>query len=296
MVSAWHDRDRSFGPGPLEERPPLEAARLRRQLLVPGSLFTSLQVVDQTGSTNADVREFALTGAPEGTVLAAEQQVRGRGRLDRPWVSPPRAGLTFSVLLRPVGVPARRWTWLPLLTGCAVVDAINGPGSVGARLKWPNDVLVNAGPERSGKVCGILLERVETPAGPAAVLGIGLNVLHRRDELPTPTAGSLSLAMGRPVDRERLLVAVLSHLAEWYDRWREAAGDPEQGLRASYRERCATVGTVVRVQTGSDSWVEGTALDVDGDGRLVVETADGREAFSAGDVVHVRPGGLSNRA
>jgi len=257
---------------------------------------TALDVVDQTGSTNADVREFALTGAPEGTVLVAEQQVRGRGRLDRPWVSPPRAGLTFSILLRPVEVPARRWTWLPLLTGCAVVDAIDELSTAEVRLKWPNDVLLEGGPDGSRKVCGILLERVETPAGPAAVLGIGVNVSHRRDELPTPTAGSLALATGGEVDRERLLVAILTHLGAWYTRWRNAAGDPEQGLRVSYRERCATVGSVVRVQTGHDSWIEGTALDVDGDGRLVVQNGERTEAFSAGDVVHVRAGGLSSRA
>src|SRR5687768_10300121 len=108
-------------------RPPLDAADLRRDLVVPGGLWTSLAVVAETGSTNADLVAAARTGEPEGAVLVAERQTAGRGRLGRQWESPAGAGLAVSLLLRPgAGVPVRRLGWLPLLTGVALVEAVRG--------------------------------------------------------------------------------------------------------------------------------------------------------------------------
>ncbi|GAB3421118.1 biotin--[acetyl-CoA-carboxylase] ligase [Flindersiella endophytica] len=265
------------------DRPPLSAGELRTRL---GVLIADLDVRDETGSTNADVRELAAAGAPEWTVVAAEHQVTGRGRLDRVWTSPPRAGLTFSVLLRPgADVPTRRWTWLPMLAGCAVVEGIAEATGVQAKLKWPNDVLAG---DQDLKLCGILLEAAATPAGVAAVIGIGLNVSTQADELPAPTATSLALEGAAGPDRAALLQAILVSLHRLYDAWQAGVGEPG-ALLELYSSLCATVGRRVRVELGPQEWVEGQATGIDDDGRLVVRTPDGGErAFGAGDVVHVR--------
>ena len=248
-------------------RPPLRATALQRALAPDG---WRVEVLRTTGSTNAVVAERALAGEPAGLVVVAEQQTSGRGRLDRSWSSPPRAGLTLSALVRPE-LPAARWPWLPLLTGLAVATAVREQAELDAVLKWPNDVLVDG-----RKVCGVL---AEVPQPGAAVLGIGLNVTTRADELPTATATSLQLAGGATTDRDTLLRAVLRALTD-------VLADVD-GSRAAYRERCSTLGQRVRVEQPGGSVVEGVASAVDDDGRLVV---DGR-AHGAGDVVHLRPAG-----
>src|ERR687898_2863990 len=137
-------------------RPPLSGRALAAALVRDGSFVTDLRVVPSTGSSNDDVAALASAGAPEGLVLVAEEQTGGRGRLDRGWRSPPRAGLSFSVLLRPPpAVPVHRRTWLPLLAGLAVQQAVERLAEVPVRLKWPNDVLL--GDDR-GKAAGILVQ------------------------------------------------------------------------------------------------------------------------------------------
>src|SRR5262245_26488892 len=127
------------------ERPPLSSRSLERALIVPGGLWRRLDLRVETGSTNADATEAALAGEAEGLIVVAEQQVAGRGRRDRTWVSPARAGLTVSVLLRPDGVPSRQWGWLPLLAGVALREAVQRITELDATLKWPNDLLVKIG-------------------------------------------------------------------------------------------------------------------------------------------------------
>ncbi len=264
------------------DRPPLRAALLRRALVAPRGDWAGLDVVARTGSTNADLLAAARAGAPDRTVLVAEQQDAGRGRLGRRWSSPPRAGLTCSVLLRPVPVPVHRWGWLPLLAGVALARVVDRLGEIDVALKWPNDLLV--GPA-GDKVAGILAEA----SGTAVVLGIGLNVTTRADELP-PGGASLALAGAACTDREALLRALLRGLAQDDRRWREAGGDPAaSGLRAAYRTRCATLGELVRVCLPDGGMLEGLAVDVDSDGRLVLRTAAGESPVAAGDVRHVRP-------
>src|SRR5712671_2426001 len=123
------------------DRPALDEASLRRALVRPGGLWRAVEVTASTASTNADLLAQAAGGAPEGIVLAAEEQSAGRGRMGRAWVSPPRAGLTFSLLVRPATVPPARRGWLSLLTGVAVASAVTAVTGVDTRLKWPNDVL-----------------------------------------------------------------------------------------------------------------------------------------------------------
>jgi BirA family transcriptional regulator, biotin operon repressor / biotin---[acetyl-CoA-carboxylase] ligase len=270
------------------DRPPLNEAALRRAIVHPGGLWTALDVVEATGSTNSDLAARAGQGAAEGTVLVAEEQSSGRGRLDRRWSAPPRSGIIFSALLRPAGVPVARWGWLPLLTGVAVALAVSRTAGVDTALKWPNDLLVTVGGEER-KAGGILAER---PGGDSVVVGVGLNVTLRADELPVPAAGSLALAgAAGTTDRDPLLRAVLRSLADWYRQWRAADGDPDDcGLRRTYTAGCSTLGRTVRAELPGGASLAGTAVGVDHDGRLVLATADGAEqAVGAGDVVHLRP-------
>jgi BirA family transcriptional regulator, biotin operon repressor / biotin---[acetyl-CoA-carboxylase] ligase len=251
---------------------------------VSGQLWREVRTVTETGSTNADLLAAARAGEPEGLVLVTRSQTAGRGRLGRQWQSPPGTGLTFSVLLRPAEVPPPALGWLPLLTGVAVASAVTEVSAVPTRLKWPNDVLTGR-----AKLGGILAEAWDS----AVVIGIGLNVSQRRDQLPaTATSLSLAAAGGRPVSKERLLEAVLASLARWYLAWRDqpSPGDADAcGLRAEYLSRCATVGQEVSVMLPDGRSVSGRASGVDRAGQLEVLTAAGPVQVSAGDVVHVRP-------
>ncbi|MEU9737250.1 biotin--[acetyl-CoA-carboxylase] ligase [Streptomyces sp. NPDC048002] len=279
--SRWSDLD----------RPPLNAAALRRALVRDGGhggLYRDVDVVQRTGSTNADLVDLAVAGtAEEGAVLVAEEQTAGRGRLDRQWTAPPRSGLFFSVLLKPADVPVARWGWLPLLTGVAVATGLSRAAGVDTALKWPNDVLVSVeGEER--KTGGILAERA---GDDGVVIGVGVNVTLRAEELPVPQAGSLALAGAVGTDRDPLLRAVLRSLEDWYGRWRAAGGDPvASGVMEAYAAGCATLGRKVRAELPGDRTLVGEAVAVDGDGRLVIATEEGVQApVGAGDIVHLRP-------
>ncbi|MER6351474.1 biotin--[acetyl-CoA-carboxylase] ligase [Streptomyces sp. NPDC001634] len=273
------------------DRPPLNAAALRRALVREGGLWTGIDLVQRTGSTNTDLVARAAAGqAAEGAVLVAEEQNAGRGRLDRTWTAPPRSGLFFSVLLEPAEVPVARWGWLPLLAGVAVATGLARAAGVDTALKWPNDLLVTVGGEER-KAGGILAERAGPAGQDTVVIGIGINVTLREDELPVPTAGSLALAGARTTDRDTLLRAVLRSLEEWYGRWRTAGGDPAaSGLQETYAAGSATLGRLVRAELPGDRSITGEAVAVDGDGRLVLATEDGvQEPVGAGDIVHLRP-------
>lgn len=246
----------------------------------PGALWSSITVLAATGSTNEDLAAAARRGAPEGTVLMTDNQTAGRGRLDRAWTTPPGVSVATSVLLRPADIPAARWPWLSLMTGVGLVDGIRAATGLPAGLKWPNDVLIG-----DQKLCGLLAERVETPGGPAVVLGFGINVSMDRAELPVTTATSLWLE-GAEISKTALMADVLRALAGAYRMWREA---PDQ-LAARYAERCVTLGRELRVHLGEGD-VTGTAIGIDRAGGLRVRTATGERTFTAGDVIHLRPAG-----
>ncbi|MBK3647538.1 biotin--[acetyl-CoA-carboxylase] ligase [Streptomyces sp. MBT33] len=276
--SRWSDLD----------RPPLNAVALRRGLVREGGLWREVEVVQRTGSTNSDLVALAEAGkAGEGWVLVAEEQTAGRGRLDRQWTAPARSGLFFSVLLAPSEVPVARWGWLPLLTGVAVATGLARAAGVDTALKWPNDLLVSIGGQER-KAGGILAERA---GDHRVVVGVGINVTLRENELPVPTAGSVALAGAVSTDRDPLLRAALRSLEEWYRRWRDAGGDPaESGLQETYAAGCATLGRTVRAELPGDRSIVGEAVAVDGDGRLVIATEEGvQEPVGAGDIVHLRP-------
>lgn len=260
-------------------RPPLDRLSLRAALLGSESLWREVDVVAELPSTNAELADRARRGAAPGTVLAVDFQSAGRGRLDRTWVAPPRSGLAFSFLVRPQQVPIARWTWMSLLVGLAVDATVNAAGAPAA-LKWPNDVTVHG-----RKIAGILLERVDTPAGAALVAGIGLNVSTTAEELPVGGATSLRLEDADITDRSVLLRSCLRNVEALYRSWTASAGDPTGGIQASYVRRCETLGQRVTIFNPDGSQSTGLAEAIDEAGRLVV---DGKPV-SAGDVVHVRP-------
>ena len=261
---------------------PLDPVRLRRDLLEPGALWRRLDVVPETGSTNADLAVRARTGERTGAVLLTDHQTAGRGRLGRTWTAPAGSSIAMSLLVQPDGVPAARWTWLPLLAGLAVCEALRRGAEAHAVLKWPNDVLVDG-----RKICCILAERLETPTGPACVIGMGLNVHLTEDQLPVPTATSLAvLNPSRVMGRNPLVVTILRAFAAIYSQWETS--DDDTAFAVSYVRRCDTIGRPVRVSLAGGRVVEGTAEAIDRDGRLVVRTDAGMQTFGAGDVVHLR--------
>ncbi len=267
-------------------------AAVARTAAAPHGPWARVDVVERTGSTNADLVAAAADGAPDRTVLVAHHQDAGRGRRERVWESAPSEGLTFSVLLRPAQVPVAQWGWAPLIAGLALVVAMEdyrpaaGVAAVPVALKWPNDLLLGAD-QRKG--AGILAEVVDGGGTQALVVGIGINVATPEAELPE--GGTSLLAQSVRRSRPDVLGDVLATLASLDDDWRAARGDAARaGLLAGYRRRCATLGSTVRVALPGGRELHGVAEDVDDDGRLVVRSAqDGAPTIvSAGDVVHVR--------
>ena len=267
-------------------RTPLDAAALRAELIGTGLGWRKLDVVEETGSTNADLLARAAAGTDiAGAVLIAEHQTAGRGRHGRGWSAAPRAQITMSVGVSVVDVPTEGWGWLSLATGVAVVDALapllDGIG-VRAGLKWPNDVLAGQ-PDSPGKLAGILAEVVR----PVVVIGLGLNVTQSPEEVDGPGATSL-LDLGVPApDRDQLVRRLLRELGGRIVGWRAARGADWQ-LAADYRARSLTIGTRVRAQLPGGKEIVGTATAVDDQGRLCVETGAETVVVSAGDVVHLR--------
>lgn len=253
-----------------------------------------------------------------GRVVVADHQSAGRGRRGRTWSSPPGTGMAISAVVP--GLPPAVVGWLPMVAGLAVVRAlVDSRWPLDTVLKWPNDVLVEAGP-RPGKLCGVLTQAAaddcmgrgsrggkdddgkhdDPHAGGAGavsfavVIGAGVNVDHAEDQLPVPTATSWRLARGgAPLPdaaRKSFLDDYLRHLAELHDTL--AAGHVGR-VRTAYLDRSATLGRPVVVHRPGGSTDEGRAVDLAVDGALVVEGFEGRVVHHAGDVEHLRRGSRS---
>ena len=271
-------------PDPGPHRAALDVVRVRHDLVGPGRPLTRLDVVETTGSTNADLLARHSAGEDiDGAVLIAEHQSAGRGRNGRAWSTPPRSQIALSVGIAARDVPTTAWGWVPLLTGVAVVEAIRATTGVDANLKWPNDVLVG-----EGKLAGILAE-VAAP-DPVIVVGLGLNVTLTAEEAPDPRATSLLMLGSTMLDRSALLDAVLAELTVRIDRWRYAGG-PDATLVADYRRRSVTLGTRVRALLPGDREIIGVATDLDESGQLSIDTGAQTVTVSAGDITHLRPAG-----
>ena len=254
---------------------------------VSGTRFADVRWVAETGSTNQDLLEAAAQGAPEGVVLVADHQTAGRGRLDRSWIAPAGASLLVSALLRPTVGPEDLFL-LTLACGLAAVDAVDEVAGVRLGLKWPNDLVVAAGPFADRKLAGILAEsHVVNDQVDAVVVGMGLN-LEWPEELPeelAATAASVNHLTGKSVDREEILVAWLRH----YDRHLTSIDDERKrtGFLDDVRAVSATLGRDVRVESTTTSF-EGRAVAITDDGRLLVECDGDVVAVTVGDIVHAR--------
>ena len=248
------------------------------------TVASRVEVVSQTGSTNADLRAVAHDAPnwPHLSALITRDQTAGRGRLDRTWMAPDGSALAVSVLLRDVPADPVARGWIPLAAGLAMSEAVAAqlPGhDVG--VKWPNDVLVDG-----RKICGILAEATEQ----AVIVGAGVNTAMTVEQLPVSTATSFA-ALGHEADEDRLLADYLGALGAVLAGLVEHGDAVRSGLHAAVMARCATLGSDVRVLLPAGRHLEGTATAIDAEGRLVVVAAGERHAISAGDVVHVRPAG-----
>ena len=219
-----------------------------------------------------EVERRAAHAAPEGTVVVAEEQTSGRGRRGRTWESSARAGLWWSLLLRP-GVPAYRLGWLPLVVGVGVARGVRSAVGVEVALKWPNDVLMDG-----RKLAGILAERL---ADGSVVVGVGINV--DQDETELPEGGGSLRTSGISADRTAVLIDVLAAIAVTYREWLAGADVIQE-----YADLSATLGHDVHADLG-DRVVIGHAVRLGPSGELVVVDAEGVEhELSAGDVTLAR--------
>jgi BirA family biotin operon repressor/biotin-[acetyl-CoA-carboxylase] ligase len=248
---------------PPDLAPEIIQARLRSRVI-----GHPLEVVGEIGSTNDRVLAAGRAGAPEGLAVIADRQTAGRGRLGRPWASPPGVGLYTSILLRP-NLPAGRASLLSLVAGLAAGEGIESVSGLVPLLKWPNDLLVEG-----KKVAGILTEMatMESRVSHVAV-GIGINVRHNARDLPEDLqaiATSLRLASGREISRGELAAEIYNRLDRWYG---ELSGGRSEAILTRGRARSAILGSSVDVLAGDERW-SGLAVDLDADGALLVQ--DGR--------------------
>ena len=258
---------------------PLDVDVLKR-LLATRTLGRNLRVVARTDSTNDIAKQLARDGAPDGTVVLADQQLRGRGRRGRTFASPAGVGIYMSLLLRPT-VKLSDLPQLTLLAGVAAAAAIEETGSLPVELKWPNDIMI--GKKKAG---GILTESViQAGLSPAAIVGIGINVNTVLEQFPAELRDhvtSLALAAGSFVPRLRVAAAVLGHFEPLYDLFQQKGLAPvlprwlHYGRVAGKPVRCTTEGGVE----------DGVALGLDEDGALLVRSRDNpRLRVVSGEVV-----------
>ncbi len=251
-----------------------------------GTRFTDIRLFDEIDSTNRYLLDEAATGASEGLVAVANHQTSGRGRLGRRWESEPGASLLVSVLLRPsappLELPSERLHLVTAACSMAACDAVGQVAGFRPGVKWPNDLMADG-----RKLAGVLAEsRVVAAAVDALVVGVGLNVAQ--ESFPaelSQIATSCNQVAGRQVARADLLVAFLIALDRRYARLAQLSGLAD--TLSEYRGACVTIGRPVRAELADHS-ITGVAVEIDDDGRLVVETSPGAHTVvTAGDVIHL---------
>lgn len=297
--------------GSIAPREPGEETGAAEALLSPAQraelavlLGARVEVLEEIGSTNEELVERAERAARRGepladlSLLAAEHQSAGRGRLSRTWITGPGEALTFSVLLRPgrgtgavrAPLPTQHFPWLTVLLAASVVEVLRDAG-LPARIKWPNDVLIPDGSVGGRKICGVLGSLVAAgDQAPCLVLGAGLNVAAPSQ--PVPTATSVR-AEGASASRGELLVAIMRVFTGLH---REFLAEPavltedDGALRARILPLLGTIGSRVRAELpGGRPALEGVAVGLDSQGALIIDGPEGRAVVTAGDVVHLRP-------
>ena len=246
-------------------------------------LGRTVRFYSEVDSTNVIAMDLAQQDAPEGTVVLAEQQLRGRGRGDRSWHSPPGVGIYCSIVLRPELSPAKTML-LTLMTAVAIARAVALETNLSPRIKWPNDILIN-----DKKIVGILLEsKVGATGVEHAIIGFGINVNHTPADLPQElllAASSLFIELGEPVDRSKLITKILAEVEYLYEGLQQ--GDVAIILE-EWRRFSATLGRHVRI-TQRGELTEGIAVDVTEDGALLVRVEQNSLiTVHAGDIEHLR--------
>ncbi len=249
-----------------------------RRFFLTKTIGRRIEFHEEIGSTNSEALRLALEGTPEGTVIIADAQSDGRGRLDRVWESPPSRNLYFSVVLRP-GIAAVSASLVPLMTGVAVADVVSQycPGRV--RLKWPNDVLVDG-----RKICGMLTEmRTRGDRVAFIIVGIGVNVNMARLDFPRElreTATSLQIETACELDRFDVAARLFEALERGY---RIFLGGGEAAIRETWLRYADIVGKRVEVVFGK-AVQRGTVTGLDASGALLLEGEAGVQQVLAGDV------------
>jgi BirA family biotin operon repressor/biotin-[acetyl-CoA-carboxylase] ligase len=254
---------------------PVEIRRILTGQLMGRQIYSYRSV----RSTNRVATEMVPYGPPEGTLVLAEEQLAGRGRLGRVWHSPPGLGLWMSLILYP-RVPADRMFQLAICGALAVAETVLERFALPVKVKWPNDVLI-----RDAKLAGVLVEtQLDSSEVPGVVLGIGFNVNHRDQDFPRslrPRATSLRMELGRVVSRIELLGDLLAQFERIYLQFQTHGLEPFLGR---WRQLSAVLGQPVSIQIGPRH-LSGRAVDIDSQGALVLEEKSGRrQRFLAGDV------------
>jgi BirA family biotin operon repressor/biotin-[acetyl-CoA-carboxylase] ligase len=253
--------------------------------LPPSRFSARVHYLSRVDSTNSAARRLGRQGAPDGTLVIAEEQTAGRGRRERAWVSPPGAGLYASLLLRPPFPALESGAAVQLVAGIAVAELLSGMLPHRPVLRWPNDCYV-----REHKIAGVLVEAESSGDGfDFLVCGIGVNVNHDAGDFPATlqdTATSMRLQVGHELSRLKVLAGLLSAFDTWEAAWRRHGLAPvrERWLELSPE----TVSGKVSVQTES-GLLEGDADGLDVDGRLRVRATDGLHCVTVGEVVRLRP-------
>lgn len=243
-------------------------------------LGRNLYFFDTIDSTNNELKRMAANGACEGTVILALSQTEGRGRRGRQWQSEPGTGIYMSVLLRPELSPTAVQS-VTLLASSAVCKVLEKYVPDGLGIKWPNDILIN-----SKKVCGILTEMTSEPDKvQAIILGIGLNVWNREEDFRdglAETATSLCLNTRKEISRSMLVAEILQELEDLYLNFIEKGSSAK--FMDIWRYFSVTIGRDIIIFQGENIW-QAKALDVLDDGRLLVETPDGkRQTILSGEI------------
>ena len=265
-----------------QPRQPLDENKLRAQLIeVSAAPVSDMRVLAETGSTNAELMNWASNGAPNYAVVTASHQTAGQGRLGRSFEGAAGSLLPVSMLFYPDDVPPDHWSLISLLAGLAVADTLREVCGLKPELKWPNDVLVGG-----KKICGILTQAVTTKQGTALVVGIGINVAMTAEELPVPHATSVLLSGGSTLDRTDIAIGLIRALRHRQNLWRD--GNIAE-LLTEYRAACTTLGAQVRAELPGDKVIVGTAVDINDGGSVIVRDDEGHHhVVTAGDVHHLR--------
>lgn len=277
---------------PLTASQPFSAQNIQARLTTK-SLGWNLHILEEASSTNTVALQLAAEGAEHGTVIIAERQTAGRGRLGRHWYSPAHQNLYGSIIVRMTLSPSQV-LWLPLITGMAIAQTVEQEAGLQPSLKWPNDILIGR-----RKIGGILCESTSHgKQGGAVIIGIGLNVNAGKDTFPPDLQGSatsLAIEAERVFDRHSLAATLLSHLETHLERLQ--SGDPTQ-LKKAYLARCSTIGRTIAIHMNNGEQLEGFAQDIALDGALLVLPSADRSKphttdssvleIRSGDVTYVR--------